>query len=246
MLVWYCVAKYCINFLLQYLNVYRFRNGCKTFPDGLIVSNCSECKSCILTLEQVNCTNVLLTLITSDTHNLLTSFLADTYKLYGISRGGHLPPWIMVMAAWTINMGPNSHENLQTRPLSKSIICTGMTCICWAGDLERDDAGAAPYCCCYHQLLCMVWIFHDNPPNSCTVALEVDIANKVTSQYIISYTLTTQKTLYSFWKMSRYQLRAYYQGPKSKRASITEDNSQCAVLMMVVVCSQSGYHHIHT
>ena len=91
-LVWYCIAKYCINFLLQYLNVYRFRNGCKTFPDGLIVSNSSENKSCILTLEQVNCTNVLLTLITSDTHNLLTSFLADTYKLYGISLGGHLPP----------------------------------------------------------------------------------------------------------------------------------------------------------
>ena len=152
--MWYCVAKYCINFLLQYLNVYRFRNGCKTFPDGLIVSNSSEYKSCILTLEQVKCTNVMLTLITRDTHNLLTSFLW-MYKLYGISLGGHLQPWIMVMAAWTINMGPNSHENLQTRPLSKSIICKGMTCIWRAGEEWC-------WCCCslllpcYHQLLCMV------------------------------------------------------------------------------------------
>ena len=88
---WYCVAKYCINFLLQYLNVYRFRNGCKTSPDGLIVSNSSEYKSCILTFEQVKCTNVMLTLITRDTHNLLTSFLW-MYKLYGISLGGHLQP----------------------------------------------------------------------------------------------------------------------------------------------------------
>ena len=151
------------------------------------------------------------------------------------------------MAARTINMGPNSHGNLQTRPLSKSIICKGMKCICWAGDLERDDAGAAaPYCCCcYHQLFCMVWIFHDNPPNSCTVGFEGDIANKVTFQRNIILLGQPQK-LISFEYLVLTKYLEYYQGSKSELASITEDNSLCAVLMMVVVCSQSGYHHIHT
>ena len=163
------------------------------------------------------------------------------YKLYGISLGGHLQPWIMVMAAWTINMGPNSHENLQTRPLSKSIICKGMTCMRGMMLVLVLPTAAAIINCYAWSRYSMIthptaalWDFRQ------TLSLKSLL---IIFKYIT--TLTSPKTG-RFEICSLKALPIRHQIPKVKVPRLLRTNSRCALLMMVVVCSQSGYHHIHT
>ena len=64
-------------------------------------------------------------------------------------------------------------------------------------------------------------------------------------KYFYVDTLTSPKTV-RFEICSLKALPIRHQVPKVKVPRLLRTNSLCALLMMVVVCSQSGYHHIHT